>query len=467
MTLGNEKLIFTASLTDGLEISTRDPIDTALTRRDFDTRFYLESEVNDNRKCRLYLIPDEVPGFLKSYATRDSLMWHSKTDLHHFYGWTMPWLKTEDGDPYMVDYIDGSKISFKEDAEMYAGIPDNTNCKILENFIGAGTKPLSFLENGDYVNLEFKHLVSKIVIDYIQLKYINESGDQYKNLTGTMIFSNLPAEGIFYREGNGTGKGPMVKANEKGEMTISYHVGSKTVLYICPDVDLSKVTYRLTDHNAPDKGDFFGDFKDISLLRDKNDKWDVEHNDPHVLYAGEELVLRFYLRQGIGAGYIPELSGWSSQPVREGSVYDYSGFYSNSDMRYIYDALNNNYNTAEEQRMFELYGDQEHGEYRLYEDLEGLSHGFRMGRNYVLNGMGHSISFVPYENGAIRISRAKDIYLSDNKGNTVYVDNEFNVFWVNEDGSMEKIGQLDTLTEGNNSYTINFVAKSVGQTNLY
>lgn len=470
-----QNLVFTGEISEReAEISTRGPVSELVQRKNFDTKFYFERKVGDSRKCSTYIIPDQRAGVFNSFGTKDSLVWSSRNEPHTFYAWTMPWLSWENKDPYMDEFEDGTTISFNPAHEMYNDVneEDNTNCKILETFIGAKAGPINFLENGEYVNMQFKHLVSKIYIERLRLNYISSNTGNLSttNLEGTMILYNVPSEGVFYREGE---KGPMVEAKADAENQISYKVGPGATLYICPGVDITKIEFRIVDHNYRNgKGDFFGDFHSITIERNTDeDWWDEENPDNNILYAGEMLTLRISLRQGIGSIVAAAIDGWDTKDVREGSTYGKAGFYDESNLRYIYDTLNGHYDKEDyselEERMFDLYGDEVSGEYHLYEDLTGVSHGLRLGKEHVLNGMGHSITFDTYSDGSIRISKVKDIYLCDKKGNVVYIDENFNVYKVNPDGSMEHKGQLPDLEDGMNSYNINLATGAFYQTNLY
>lgn len=467
---GSGHLWFTADLYEGDDVSTRGPGAELLNRTKFDHNFYLAFKNGDKRKCNIYLIPQDRDGVLRSYGTTDSLIWQSAVTEHYFYGWTMPWV---DKDPYMDEpgeENDNTRISFTPDDDMYltgtdTDTPRNIYEKSLENFIGAGFGPVTYNNNGEYINFQFRHLVSKIYIETFRFSYIDEQGNPINTpVNGTMIFDGLPAEGFFIREGEG---GPFVMGNPESK-EVSYTVGSRTTLYVCPNVDFSNVKFKIRsqDPKIPSAGDFLGDFSSITFERDYSDNWILENmllhpgTDPeHTLYAGETLTLVVTLRQSKGNYVAASIGGWSTQGVREAGAYPYPGIYNGNQLRSFYDLFRDGYDDEEVERMFNNYGDPDENEFRLYDDLNEVSHGFRMSKKYVLNGMGHTIIFKPTHtssdgNPYVKISKAKDIYLSDTEGNTVYIDENFNVYLVNSDGSMTLTDHLDDLPSNRNAYNV-------------
>ena len=149
-------LTFIGAVFEGEDLTTRAPVSTSIDRKDYDEiNFYVERKVGDGKKCATYRIPVNRPGVLVSYANEDSLNWVTATGEHLFYSWTHPWRD----DKYKEDFKDGTRISFNQYDEMYSGVSDNKNCKILESFIGAIAGPVSFDNNGEYVELKFQNLV--------------------------------------------------------------------------------------------------------------------------------------------------------------------------------------------------------------------------------------------------------------------------------------------------------------------
>lgn len=502
---GNQgSLQFIGEVVDAPSVSSRAPGITNLSRDTFDTKFYMEMLVSQKgetvRKRGQYLIPQQRPGVLRSYATTDSLNWLDLRSNHVFYGWTTPWIMGNDiedpygnSDPYMNDPDnDYTTISFDSQDPMYDGLIgkkdrngrdiSNYNCAILENFVGAKSDPVNFFDNGDYVNMQFKHLVSKIYIGSLRFSAVDGEGNitNISRVNGTMTLKGVPSEAVFVRVGE-NGEGPvLIGSTDPDKQEITYEVKPECWLYICPDVDFSQVEFSIkANHKDIGEAEFLGDFKNVTFLRDENDWWDRTHSDPHKLYAGEYMSMSINLRQGKGASFSITISDWSDQPVREGTQHPYPGIYDSNDLNTFYDTFNKGYSELTEKEMFEKYGDEESGEYKLFEDMNGIVHGVRTGKQHPLNGMGHTITFSqPYsqntEDPQVRVTLMRDIYLTDNQGYMIYIDKDYNVFTVKPDGNMtpalDSKGEqyrLDPLKNENNAYTINLRTGQVSQTSNY
>lgn len=484
------KLIFSGILVDCNEPSTRYPGSMLLQRQYFDTKFYFARLVGKDRACGAYLIPIEYPGFFRSYGDRDSLVWKSLNEEHVFVGWTMPWLVDYQEnqneykityDPYMDNFKDGTRVSFNADDPMYDFvkrhgndiIKNNTNCDILETFIGTRSNVLIYNDRNseirDYVpNLLFRHLVSKIYISGITFASIGPDGKlTTRNINrGYMTFRNMPSEGVFYREHEGY---PAVLANPDAKQEITYEIVPNAVFYICPGVDFSKVEFSIkaTDSSVTSSGEFMGDFKTVKFIRNPNDIWDKEHiDDPNwetTLYAGETMSLKLNLRQGKGTFVNVAISKWDTYNPREGTSHPYQGIYDPDLFKELFSAWKNpetgedEYTDDMEDYIFSKYGDiyfdedgNEIKEYRIYEDCSSpLS--MCLGKKYGVNGMGHTITFTStYNNTQVRIPRIKDVYLTDGKGNTVYIDENYNIYTVDSNGNMTATGESLEELEGDN-----------------
>lgn len=469
MSPGTGSLQFYGDVEELTDASTRGPETNTLSRKDFDLDFYLALKTGDTRKCNLYRVPEDRPGFLRSFQTADSLMWQSVYSDHYFYGWTMPWVEK---DPYMTNFEDRTPISFVPEAEMYnprtesGETETNIYNSSLEKFIGAGKGPLTYSKDGEYVNMNFRHLVSKITIETFRYTFVDPQGNlQTPNVDGTLTLIGMPEDGFFIREGE---YGPHVIGNEESNQ-VTYNISKGTVLYVCPNIDFSKLSFRITssNQNIQSAGDFLGDFSTMTFDRNYNDNWVLTQMEEHpdtdpatTLYAGENLILRITIRQTVGNYVAASIGSWDYQGVREGGAYPYPGIYTGNEMQTFYNQFADGYDPDEEDRMFKNYGDKDHGEYRLYDDMNDVVYGFRFGRKYVMNGMGHTITFGKTrgnENGnsQIRISKCYDVYLADSFGNTFYIDKYFNVFRVNDDGSMTQTGHLDDLPDDKGCYIIN------------
>lgn len=461
-------LYFTAEVYEG-ELATRGPDYGSLRRNDFDMRIYVALKVGEYKGGNAFLVPEEQPGILKSYQTENPITWQSTQTSHYFYGWTLPWIPWENNDPYLEEgpqYLqDGTFVSFEPDNEMYKkeaenGTESSTYADNLEKFIGASKGPVIYNDNGEYVNLQFRHLVSKIYIEQFNYAYIDENGNpQTPGVDGKMTLIGLPAQGFFYREGE---NGPIVKPDPESTQ-VTYDVRSRTTLYVCPNIDFSKISYRISSSNRviEGRGDFLGDFSSISFDRDLNDWWVEKNMEEHpgsdpttTLYAGETMTIRMTLRQSIGNYIAASVGSWGTQSVREAGAYPYPGIYNGNELNSMTNYFQGGYTDELEERMFNNYGDKENKEYRLYEDIEGISHGFKTGKKYILNGMDHTLTITPHSSGVVKITKCYNIYITDGKGHTIYIDKNFDVYIVNDDGSMNKVNHLEDIPDDKLAYDI-------------
>lgn len=457
---------FTAEIYEG-EPGSRGPESGVLRREEFDMRIFVAMKVGEMKKGNAFLVPEDQPGILRSYQEERPITWQSVQSPHYFYGWTLPWLEK---DPYLEDgelYLkDGTPLSFEPGHEMYSKIEDNGTVTssydyCLERFIGASNGPVTYNENGEYVNLQFRHLVSKIYINNFRYAYIDKDGKPANpSVTGEMTLIGLPAQGFFYREGE---NGPIVIPDPESTQ-VTYNVASKTTLYVCPNIDLSKIEYRITSSSKviESAGDFLGDFSSISLTRDLDDWWVKKNMQEHpesdpatTLYAGEILTLNLTLRQSIGNYIAASVGNWGTKDPREAGAYPYPGFYNGNELKNMSNYFQNGYTEELEDRMFNDYGDKDNNEYRLYNDIDGINYGFKTGKKYVLNGLGHTLTIRPYSSGVVKITKCYDIYITDGNGHTIYIDNNFDVYIVNDDGSMTKVNHLEDIPDGKQAYDIN------------
>lgn len=462
-------LFFTAEIYEG-ESATRGPESGNLARKEFDMRIYVALEYGQEIKGNSFLVPEEQPGILRSYQTEEPITWQSVKNPHKFYGWTLPWIPFENQDPYLEegdDHLkDGTLISFDPGDGIYQKEIDGKDASFyedyMEKFIGAYNGPVVYNENGEYVSLQFRHLVSKIYIENFNYAYIDENGEAKNSpVSGQITLMGLPARGFFYRIGE---NGPIIIPDPTSTQ-VTYDVSSKTTLYVCPNMDFKNISYRISSvSNVESPGDFLGDFSSISFDRDLNDWWVMknmaEHpnSTPHTtLYAGETLTLKMTLRQTFGNYIAAAVGNWGTETAREGGAYPYPGFYNGNELKNMTNYFQGDYSKELEEQLFKNYGDQENGEYRLYNDIDGIQYGFKTGKKYVLNGMGHTLTINPYSSGVVKITRCYNIYISDGNGHTIYIDENFDIYTVAEDGSMTFAKHLDEIPEDDKrmAYDIN------------
>ena len=317
------------------------------------------------------------------------------------------------------------------------------------------TGPVTYRDNGEYVELRFQHLVSKIRIGTLSL--ITATGVTKRDARGTITFIGMPQTATFDRHPK-SGGGPVVTPNNKeGDLfDVTYDLGQVSVFYIPPETDFSKLRFRihLTNPEYNAEGDYFGDFSQVVFDREVYQEWDADKKET-VLYAGEEMILNLTLTQGHGVGVTLTIQDWNMDATGTGKAYSHPGIYSSGQGQDVSNVFAGDYTDEQAEDIFEKYGDDENV-FFLYDDIDLSQVNFSMGKDYVLDGMGHTIHLQPTSRNPhqVRIGNCRDVYITDGEF-TVYIDSDGNLFKVDEKGNLIQPGKkLPELVSSQNSYNI-------------
>lgn len=452
-------LSFQAFISDSKEIKTREGLNIkTVTNAEFDTPFYIRMETGGDNIFGKYQVQPGMEGQL-STMEGTPLNWKTSAGDHTFWGWTLPW------DPSYKPGNDSEiAVHFDPKNEIYKDFQDKDilNCAILEKFIGTKAGPVNYQDNGEYVELQFKHLVSKIEIGSLTL--ITSTGTSIKGFRGTITFYGMNKSALFYPSDDSF---PHLEFDENVEKDVTYDLGSNAVFYICPETDFSNLNFRIHLNDYSQEGDYFGDFSQVIFNRTEIPDWD-ENKESTVLYAGEVMILNLTLVQGHGVGVTITINDWN-QTYGKGSSYWHKGIYNDGEAQDLCNLFGGEYTPQEAKELFDLYGDEFDGKkvFPIYEDIDINQINFPMDKDYVIDGMGHTVKLTPRTTGnnphTVRIGPCRDIFITDGEY-TVYIDEEGNIFQVNEDGSMTQKGKLPDLKDNQYSYSIDLSTGSVSGT---
>ena len=395
-----------------------------------------------------------------------------------FYGWTFPsggYLGEYPPNPYEADNLDqnnlpSAELHFFDSADAEDGSNEGNdkfhNNNIYENFIGVKKGPMKYIETGTYVPLIFKHLVSKI---YIEDLILNDNGAIQEHLEADMTFYGMPNTATFYprpkadsadekevRAYNLANGAPAVVPGEidvyNNEMT--YHISNTAehddYFYICPELDFSQLSFCIKLNNTEsaysDMKEFSGTFSNVYFERvgtnwdNTDDSGNPTFDDSTVLHAGEVMVLRIILYPYGGGGLFITVLPWSTHDPDYSTHHARRGIYTDNalnELASIADADNAN---ASMDNLFTLYGEEEDGEnvFNLYENgtLTNSNPNLRIRNGYVLDGNDHLITV---SSSPLKVRNVRSVYLTDGKGNYVYIDADGNIYKV--DGTTMEIGQ--------------------------
>ena len=509
---------FGAVVMNEADLRTRTLVKNDVKADPFYMDFYIElctdrDEQPEQPEIGTYVIPSGYSGWLETKENHVRLTWKDLTSKHTFYGWNLPcmtlrqkndadagtyddWITEEKGSTY-EEWIKHEKnikdadpkyphpltIEFRNSPE--ADYSKYRNNEHLENFIGTKAGPVDYKTNGTYVELVFRHLVSKIEINKLSL--IDGPHTIINNLKAEMTFFGMPRSATFYPhptekqlidprtgqqltglsyDGNDW-EGPVVVANKESideDSGLTYFIaddpekGVDNLFYVCPEIDFSTMVFRIDLKNElySDRISYYGTFDNVNFVRKKGEDYD-EGNDEKILHAGEVMHLVIELYPGIGPGVSVVIDDWSSDQAtgRDAVHHSYSGIYTDSEAQDIIDVFKNNPTDEQIRNMYELYGDQDaENVFKLYEDIAVAGEKFPMckdseGKVYILNGMGHTVKM-----GAktVTIGEMRDIYLTDGT-NTIYIDSEGYI--CKYDSETYEYERTEYQLNGSNSYKIN------------
>lgn len=489
--------------------------------------FYIEMDmdttINDVTETIVkhgeYIVPTGMAGLLEHKNTTEEnpkLNWNNPLSPHYFWSWTVPWMDDysssstpdgenpdgntdegettpgEDGDETQTRADEhagdngsdtpsegtnnpyANKIRYVINSTVASDITNNVewpNGSILENFIGTTTGPLDYKTNGKDVELQYKHLVSKIRMEKFVL--IDAYGNAQTQVAGTLSFINMPNAFDFYPHPDGTVEGieknsaPIAVTDfstaDMNSVQLSFALYQPdpaedeppVELYVCPEIDFSKVLYKV-DITYPEKyanrGSYWGDFGNLNFERIPDTDYDNPGEDPDaagypadktILHAGEMMLFTLQVKEIGGSGISCTLSPWATGEDNAANHHSHPGIYSDTEAKQLADA-NGNAETLE--ALFELFGsgytddnenDPHHdlhlGIIRLYRDvtLSGMS--FPVGKDYILDGMGYMITLTPTSSNPSKVTlgRMRDIHIRvpGEPEYMIYVDEQGRVWW--------------------------------------
>ena len=463
-----DPVVFNGFICETNEIRTRaEGLDSSyITSDPYNMEFYIQLCCDGYKEMGTYGIPSLFEGRLEPRVDKDTLKWHDLTTPHIFYAWNIPWNtepedKYKENDRYNPDdknqnIEEGLNIKFYDSSEK-GGYDDNKNNVIYENFIGAKSVPYSYKEHGKYVDLTFYHLVSKIRIGSFIL--IEASGAIQENLQADLTFIGMPTEATFYPHPTDDGRPRVDKKEASPDDGVTYFIhnsAAKDSFYICPEVDFSKIDFKVKINNEEykDYDTYYGTFDDVTFERKSGWAYDQgEDKDSKILHAGEVMTLNIVLIPGKGPGLSIVIDKWNTEDLKSAEYHAYPGLYSKAEVNDILDVFRNQKSypadeTEQEKidRLFEMYGetDEEGNKYfPLYENVDITefpnSNIFPIPDGYILDGQGHTITMKTNRgsNGDwlgsqtyFNVGPVRDVWFTDGT-NTIYIDKEGYV-WIED-----------------------------------
>lgn len=445
----------------------------------YQCNFYIESTGTNNGQSfyefGTYIVSPSIEGLLENKVHHEPLQWNGFTSDHTFYGWTLPWC----GDNYEPSR-DSVMVTF-DNSNGLSGYEQNKNNERYETFVGSLVTGRSFDKTGKYVEMIFKHLVSKIKIDRFSL--IEEDGSVQANLQANITFYGMPSEATFYPHPD-HGGWPEVKgkqpALDSGDKGVTYYIANGSnpdYAYICPELDFSKMYFsvELVNEKYGKEGDYIGNFDNVKFIREEGIDFD-KGGDDKILHAGEMMTLNIVLYPGVGPGISILIQNWSTGELNETVHHVHPGIYTADELFYLFDVFKRYRESsdpdayAELKRLAELYGIvEENGEFDfvfpLYGDIDFNNNYLYITRGCMVDGQGHTIimktntvrdifSGKPYYN----ISSVRNVYLMDANGNNrLYIDNDGVIWTYNEEKGqyIETENKLPPLNKENGKYSYN------------
>lgn len=455
-----EEVHFLASINES-NLDTRAININNITADEFPLDIYIRMDVNGNSKVAPYEVKPGSDGRLSAVEDNTDLNWSDSDSEHTFYGWTYPWgSNKQDPTPNSDTPEEMSFLpSFYQGLGSDWNYDEKVNCGVLEKFIGTKQGPVSYRNNGEYVELRFQHLVSKIFIQNIDL--ILYDGAKVQHVQGNMTIYGIPKSGEFYRCPE-DGKMPYVETNFDDTQDIEFRISPWYYpLYVAPGIDFKDLKFMIhvtepAQHG--NTGDYYGDFSTIEFIRD-NGAWD-EGKEKSVLYAGEMMRLNLTLTQGAVTGTVAYIQQWNIMEGAGGSAYPHKGVYSEAQYEDIFNTFvhdNTDFNKDEYknqlQEIDDLFVDGESKDKKkinLYEDIDWKYNTLPIDPDYIFDGLGHTVTMPtdsrtgwPWPDGEettdlVSIGNVMDIFITDGNGHTIYIDKDQKI-WLFDEGSGELI----------------------------
>lgn len=395
---------------------------------------YMKGETEEEN-ISSYLVPSSYSGTLIPAPGEKTLNWFNRKGEHNFWSWTTPWITEEKADSKETTETETENEESEEDEEgeedpetgpvktppstlpftmelrdtyisettvssSSASFPDNSeswkNGAIMEQCVGTRIGGLKYIENGQFVPLQYRHLMSKIFLAAFVI-IDNSTATTQSGLKGNITFYGIPKKATFYPAETDVDGNPVSPHFEKdpkgGDLTFaitntgkSYKLdngsyiyntfvsSSSTTLYDCwyiwPEVDFSEISFKIEIYEnvggkwRPNQaygqnGAFYGDFRNIKFSRSTSGNNYDDYptgTDDTVLHAGEYLLLSFNLNTKGNPSISGSIYDWSNTTQnREASKHDKDGIYSVSEAKGLSDVMN----SGDEEKMkeyFETFG---------------------------------------------------------------------------------------------------------------
>lgn len=486
---------FGALLTNEADLRTRtlerEPLNPKFYSMDFFLQLCYEDQSDHTTGSEMgtYVIPSGYSGWLESKESRERLNWHDLKSDHTFYAWNLPWTTEsyeelaaksdlpdtdDEGNvcplrPLRIEFHDSPET----EKESGSGYDKFRNDSIMQYFIGAKTGPVSYQQNGTYVELVFRHLVSKIHI--AKLSLIEGPHTIQNDLKADMTFFGMPYTGVFYPHPANNGA-PLVVADEPTDEQVekgrTYFISNDpdrlvdNIFYVAPELDFSKLSFKIkiTDTRYEGLDAYYGNFNNVNFVRVAGEDYD-RGGDEKVLHAGEVMHLVIELYKGMGPGLAVVIDDWSTEKSNDAVHHYYPGIYSDGEAQELADFFRGTYTDDQLQNLLDRYADREDPtRFNLYENVTVSGSSFPLGREYELNGLGHTITMKP-SNNSVTIGRMRDVYITDGT-NTIWIDENGKIWKLNtKTNEFEETGNTlpDNFDNGKSSFQINLTTGQVTQ----
>ena len=422
-----EALSFRAMKDNGITLATRSENFIPVNPDDFgETVFYIyengtaEDKQNNTQTPRAevgcYWLESGMQGQLDIMPDQDKLNWFSAETPHLFWSWTWP-LESKDYSEVNIDTKPAIEpLIFKNsefplpasaqdpDEETPAPASEWRNGEALEQLVGALTdRPYVFNEDGRYVPLYYKHLVSKIILGEFIL--VDNTGASIKDLKARITFYGMPKRAMFYPvpdDENGKKVAPYVTIDhtdpygitkEDDEPTLEAEIknaepaadggpfeynlseyvtfyitnegGDNTntgtnpdadanvhrdMFYICPEIDFTQLEYKVefVEYDKDKKeykphsryGNRGGYFGNFKSIQFTREVDGKEVIDPErILHAGEVMVLNMTVYEKSGPGAGVWIRNWDSEKLKSATHHVHNGIYSDAEAAAVRTAL--------------------------------------------------------------------------------------------------------------------------------
>lgn len=402
-----------------------------------------------------YWVASGVEGQLNIMEGHTRLNWFAANTPHDFWSWTWPLGERDYSDvdidhnpedevlvfidsdfPLPGDKTDsksalGTRAGDDEDDDEEPGTPGESadpaktwrNGEALERLVGATTeRPYVFNQDGRYVPLTYKHLVSKIILGEFVL--VDNTGASQKDLKARITFYGMPKRAMFFPlpadvddhtvapyvvidPTDPYGKKPDTERtteeaikqagpfkdydlNEYLTFYITNEGGDDTntgtnpdadsnvhrdMFYICPEVDFSQLEYKVefvefdkdTNSYIPHtkygtRGGYFGNFKSVQFQRETEDGSSAPTTD-RVLHAGEVMVLNMMVYQKSGPGAGVWIRNWDSEKLKSAMHHVHKGIYSDAEAAAFRETIGTSTtSSSQKDDAYYIYGEDEYNE---------------------------------------------------------------------------------------------------------